>query len=92
MSVRVKRLLVCLGVVVCSALPGMEQQRANASQTRATQESLKTNVDSLKSANVVWRKITWKSCLLEGLKESRATGKPVFLWIFIDRPADDARC
>ena len=28
----------------------------------------------------------------DGLKEARATGKPVLLWVFIDRPADDARC
>ena len=39
-----------------------------------------------------WREIAWKSCLLEGLKESRAQKKPVLLWVFIDRPIDDARC
>jgi hypothetical protein len=30
--------------------------------------------------------------LLEGLKESRAKNKPALLWVFIDRPIDDARC
>jgi hypothetical protein len=39
-----------------------------------------------------WREIAWKSCLLEGLKESRAQNKPALLWVFIDRPIDDARC
>ena len=39
-----------------------------------------------------WREIAWKSCLLEGLKESREKKKPVLLWVFIDRPTDDARC
>ena len=55
-------------------------------------ESLKAEIDSLKVAKPAWREITWKSCLLEGLKESRSQRKPVLCWIFIDRPADDARC
>ena len=42
--------------------------------------------------DVAWREIQWKGCLLEGLAESRAKKKPVLLWVFIDRPADDARC
>ena len=48
--------------------------------------------ERLKAAKVAWREIAWKSCLLEGLKESREKKKPVLLWVFIDRPADDARC
>jgi hypothetical protein len=55
-------------------------------------EALKAEIDALKAAKVAWREIAWKSCLLEGLKESRAKKKPVLLWIFIDRPIDDARC
>ena len=47
---------------------------------------------ALKAARVAWREIAWKSCLLEGLKESRAKNKPALLWVFIDRPIDDARC
>ena len=55
-------------------------------------EALKAEIEALKPAKVAWREIAWKSCLLEGLKESREKKKPVLLWIFIDRPTDDARC
>ena len=53
---------------------------------------MKTEVEALKAAKVAWRAIAWKRCLLEGLQKSRAQKKPVLLWVFIDRPADDARC
>lgn len=55
-------------------------------------EKLLAEVQALKATKVAWREIGWKSCLLEGLKESRARKKPVLLWVFIDRPIDDARC
>jgi hypothetical protein len=57
-----------------------------------TPEAFKAEIDALKAAKVAWREIAWKSCLLEGLKESRARHKPALLWVFIDRPTDDARC
>jgi hypothetical protein len=55
-------------------------------------EALKAEIEALKAAKVAWRQIAWKSCLIEGLKESREKKKPVLLWVFIDRPIDDARC
>lgn len=55
-------------------------------------EALQAEIKALQAPKVAWREIAWKSCLLEGLKESRAKGKPVLLWVFIDRPIDDARC
>jgi len=60
--------------------------------TEKTPEALKAEIEALKPPRVAWREIAWKSCLLEGLRESRATGKPILLWVFIDRPIDDARC
>jgi hypothetical protein len=54
--------------------------------------TLQTRVESLRAPSVAWRKIAWKSCLLEGLKASREQKKPALLWVFIDRPVDDARC
>lgn len=57
-----------------------------------TPEALTAEIGALKPAKVAWREIAWKSCLLDGLRESRATGKPILLWVFIDRPTDDARC
>ena len=53
---------------------------------------LTAEIEALRAPRVAWREIVWKSCLIEGLKESRDKKKPVILWVFIDRPADDARC
>jgi len=55
-------------------------------------EALKAEVQSLKQKQVAWREIQWRTCLLEGLKDSREQQKPIMLWIFIDRPIDDERC
>jgi len=63
-----------------------------AEQQPATPEALKAEIEALKADKVAWREIAWKSCLLEGLKESREKKKPVILWVMIDRPIDDARC
>ena len=57
-----------------------------------TPEALRSEIEALKAAKVAWRAIAWKSCLLEGLQEARAKNKPALLWVFIDRPIDDARC
>ncbi len=54
--------------------------------------ALRKEIDSLRAPKVAWRGIAWKSCLLDGLKSAKTEGKPVLLWVFIDRPADDARC
>jgi hypothetical protein len=81
--------MVVLGIVAvlfASSAPGQESKKP------ATPEALKGEIEALKAAKPAWREIVWKSCLLEGLKESRAQKKPVLLWIFIDRPIDDARC
>ena len=68
-------------------------QPSPAAETKpATPEALTAEIEALKSSKVAWREIAWKSCLLEGLKESREKKKPVLLWVFIDRPIDDARC
>ena len=84
-----------LTVVVCSILfAGLAwaQPSPAAEKKPATPEALTAEIEALKSSKVAWREIAWKCCLLEGLKESREKKKPVLLWVFIDRPADDARC
>lgn len=58
----------------------------------STPAALRAKVETLRVENVAWRAIPWKSCLLEGLTQVRAEGKPALLWVFIDRPVDDARC
>jgi hypothetical protein len=73
------------------AVRAEESSRPDAKKQN-TPESLKADVERLKAPKVAWREIQWKSCLLDGLAESRRAGKPVLLWVFIDRPVDDARC
>ena len=84
-----------LTVVVCSVLfAGLAwaQPSPVAEKKPTTPEALKVEIEALKAAKPAWREIAWKNCLIEGLKESREKKKPVLLWIFIDRPTDDARC
>ena len=49
-------------------------------------------IKTIRSDDVAWRKIAWKSCLLDGLAEARRTGKPLMVWCYIDRPVGDTRC
>jgi Spy/CpxP family protein refolding chaperone len=55
-------------------------------------DDVRAEVDAMKVQDVEWRKIAWKTCLLDGLKASREQKKPIMLWVFIDRPIDDERC
>lgn len=55
-------------------------------------DELNAMVDGLRAPDVAWRKIPWKTCLLEGVRESRDQKKPIILWVFIDLPVDDKRC
>jgi hypothetical protein len=63
-----------------------------AAQDSAGFDPLNSEIAALKAERPPWREIPWKSCLLDGLRESREKRKPLILWIFIDRPVDDARC
>ena len=53
---------------------------------------LKHEIERLRVPQVAWRHIPWNPCLLAGLHQAKQEGKPALLWVFIDRPADDARC
>jgi len=75
-----------------SAVIAAHAQEAAPAKRAATAEVLQADIAALKAPKPAWREIAWKSCLLEGLKESRAQNKPALLWVFIDRPIDDARC
>ena len=87
-----KRVAVVASVVVLSAASAWAQDERPAKKASITPDALKAEIEALKSSKVAWREIAWKSCLLEGLKESRVKNKPALLWVFIDRPIDDARC
>ena len=89
---RLVRLSTLAGLVAAGALVGAPSVRSDDSSAPPSRESLLRQVEELKAPDVAWRKIPWKSCLLEGLRESRRSGKPLLLWVFIDRPVDDARC
>lgn len=86
-----RRIATGLGMLICLGL--MAGHRASsAAGDRLASEALPAQIASLQAADVAWREIPWKSCLLEGLQQSREQGKPALLWVFIDRPVDDARC
>ena len=55
-------------------------------------EALRREIESMRVHDVAWRKIEWKTCLLDGIQASRDQHKPMILWVFIDRPVDDKRC
>ena len=80
----------CAALLLAGLAWGQDSARSARKETKPA--ALKAEIDSLKATRVAWREIAWKSCLLEGLAESRAKNKPVLLWVFIDRPIDDARC
>ena len=81
-----------LGLALGAGLAHAQQPARSTDRGAGTPEALQAEIGALKAARVAWREIPWKTCLLDGLKESRASGRPVLLWIFIDRPTDDARC
>lgn len=77
---------------VITGMAVARSQDSNFNAQPASPDALKAEIEALRAPAVAWRGIPWKSCLLEGLKESREKNKPLMLWVFIDRPIDDARC
>ena len=56
-----------------------------------TPGALKAQIEALRDAKVAWKKVSWRTCLLDALKEARREKKPVFLWVLGGEPAD-GRC
>ena len=81
--------IVCL-LLAAIGIAGAQDERP--AKKVPTPETLRSEIEALRAVKVAWREIAWKSCLLDGLKEARAKNKPALLWVFIDRPIDDARC
>ncbi len=86
------RVTVAASVALLFAAVAWAQEATSPAKKAPTPDALQAEIEALKVAKVAWREIAWKSCLLEGLKESREKKKPALLWVFIDRPIDDARC
>ena len=90
---KLRPITTTIACMLLAAVGSVWAQEATNRVTKApTPEALQTEIEALKAAKVAWREIGWQSCLLDGLKESRAKNKPALLWVFIDRPIDDARC
>ena len=85
-----QRVLSCCIVAMTASCGFASDSRQPVRRRSLT--ALQSEVKSLHVKKVAWRKIAWKTCLLEGLKASREQKKPLMLWIFIDRPIDDERC
>ncbi len=81
-----------VGAVALLFTAGALTQAAAPAGKAPAPEALQAEIVALQAPRVAWREIAWKSCLLDGLRASRAQKKPVLLWVFIDRPTDDARC
>jgi predicted esterase len=72
--------------------PAAASEPEKSDKTAPIAAALQAEIEGLRPGKLAWREIKWESCLLAGLRQSRATNKPLLLWVFIDRPSDDARC
>ena len=64
---------------------------AAAAQDDPKPQELKAEIEALWDSKVAWKKVSWRTCLLDALKEARRDKKPVFLWVLGGEPAD-GRC
>ncbi len=78
--------------IILMALCLVSGTRAARAGDARTADQVRAEVERLRKTDVAWREVQWRTCLLDGLQESQRTGKPLMLWIFIDRPIDDERC
>ena len=81
--------LVVLGIVAvlcASSASGQDSKRP------ASPEALQAEIEALKPAQLAWREIQWRTCLLDGLKEAREKKKPILLWVVGPGDALDGRC
>lgn len=62
------------------------------SEPELSKADIEKRVRAMKKPDVAWRKIAWKTSLVDALHTSREQKKPIVAWVFIDRPKDDERC
>ena len=86
------RKVLMVGLTCVFAMLGAVAQSDDPNSESMSPAEVLAEVEALTEDDVAWREIQWNTCLLEGLKESKAQHKPLMLWIFIDRPFDDERC
>ena len=86
-----RKLAVVGSVVLLYASIAWAQESKSPAQKATTPEALQVEIEGLRPAKIAWREIQWKTCLLEGLKESREKQKPVLLWVVGPGEALDGR-
>lgn len=85
-------ILAILGsVALLFAGIGWAESPLVAEEMPATAEALKAEIEALRDSKVAWRKVEWRTCLLDALKEAAREKKPLFLWVLGGAPAD-GRC
>ena len=89
-NVMTRTSLIATVLAGCLSFAGVSHSQPPKEQPSL--EQVEAEVLALKKADVAWRKIEWKTCLLDGLRASQDEKKPIMLWVFIDRPIDDERC
>ena len=85
-----RKLALIGSVLLCAGIAWAQEARPAKKAT--TPEALQKEIEGLRPTKTAWREIQWKTCLLEGLKESRAKKKPVLLWVIGPGEALDGRC
>lgn len=85
MATAAAALLASAGIALSAAPPPTGDDKDSP-------ETLKTEILALAPANLVWREIEWRYCLLEGISEARAQKKPILLWAFINADPGEERC
>ena len=87
-----RKLAIMGSVALLFAGIAWAQEVTSPAQKATTPEALQAEIEGLRPAKIAWREIQWKTCLLEGLKESREKNKPVLLWMVGPGEALDGRC
>ena len=75
-----------VAVMFASSASGQELKKP------LTPDALRADIEALMPAQLAWREIPWRTCLLEGLKEAREQKKPILLWVVGPGDALDGRC
>lgn len=84
------KIVLCVASILAAIASG--RLGAGEPSGERSAEDIRAAIASLHVEDVAWRKVQWRTCLLDGLRDSRRLGKPLLLWVFIDRPIDDERC
>ena len=91
-TVGVGLLIVAAAVRAQAPNHAAKDDRGAGDRAVSSPDSLNAEIEGLRPAKIAWREIQWKTCLLEGLKESREKKKPVLLWVVGPGENLEGRC